>query len=79
MINRNQIAEIVLTGGFSRDLNIRKLLNIVFPGKVLNTTIDPDLAVVYGAGILATIRSNNKNHPYTSILCLDCNPLPIGV
>lgn len=44
-LNLNQIAEIVLIGGFSKSMFLRKLLSNVFPGKILNTTIDPDLAI----------------------------------
>ena len=41
-LNLNQIAEIVLIGGFSKSLH---LLSNIFPGKILNTSIDPDLAI----------------------------------
>ncbi|KAM3141519.1 hypothetical protein pb186bvf_006383 [Paramecium bursaria] len=76
-LNLNQIAQIVVIGGFSKSIFLRKLLTKILPGKILNFIIDPDLAIAQGAAIIAAIRQG-KDHPFTSTLCLECTPYQIG-
>ena len=51
--DKEQIHDVVLTGGSTRIPKIKKLLQDFFNGKELNSSIDPDESVAYGAAVLA--------------------------
>lgn len=48
-LQREEIDEIVMVGGTTRMPQIRELVRQAFPNAQLNTHIDPDLTVAYGA------------------------------
>ena len=46
---REEVDEIVMVGGTTRMPQIRELVRLAFPDAQLNTHIDPDVTVAYGA------------------------------
>jgi L1 cell adhesion molecule like protein len=50
-IGKGQDHEIVLVGGSTRIPKIQTMLSDFFNGKTLNTSINPDEAVAYGAAV----------------------------
>lgn len=80
-IGKSRIHEVVLVGGSSRIPKIRQLLKEFFDGKELNTSIDPEEAVVYGAAVQAAVLSfafkNTKE--LEDILILEVCPRSTGL
>lgn len=76
-LKKSEIDEIVLVGGSTRIPKVRKLVQDFF-GKELNTGINPDEAVAYGAavqgGIICGESSLDKN-----IVMIDATPLSLGI
>ena len=77
-IDKSNVHEIVLVGGSTRIPKIIKLVSAFFDGKELNTSINPDEAVAYGAAVLATILSGDTSEKTQEILWLDVAPLSTG-
>jgi len=48
-LSRDEVDEIVMVGGTTRMPHIRELVRQAFPKAQLNTDIDPDVTVAYGA------------------------------
>ena len=78
-IGKSQIHEIVLVGGSSRIPKIQEMLTELFNGKKLNTSINPDEAVAYGAAVQAAILSGAKDEKLDSLILLDVAPLTLGL
>ena len=74
-IFKNDIDEIVLVGGSTRIPKIQKLLQDFFSGKELNTSLNPDEAVAYGAAVQAA----TINKKLQDILLLDVAPRSLGI
>ena len=73
------IDEIVLVGGSTRIPRIQELLTIMFKGKELNRTVNPDEVVAAGAALQA-FRMSNPNDPFSeNVVLLDVTPLTLGV
>ena len=77
-ITRDQIDEIILVGGMTRNPTIRKNIQNYF-NKIPNYSVNPDETVAYGASIQGYILCH-KNDPFSeSITLLDTTPLSLGV
>ena len=79
-LSKNEIDEIILTGGSSRIPIIQEMLKNYF-GKELNKSIHPDEAVAYGAAIQAAKINNNDNDDIERLVLLDVIdviPLSLG-
>ena len=74
-LEKEKIHELVLVGGSSRIPKIRKLLQDFFNGKELNTSINPDEAVAYGAGIITVFTKwwHSAHFVKTVTLALYCD------
>eukprot|EP01006_Ploeotia_vitrea_P026423 TRINITY_DN59409_c0_g1_i1.p1 TRINITY_DN59409_c0_g1~~TRINITY_DN59409_c0_g1_i1.p1 ORF type:complete len:325 (-),score=61.81 TRINITY_DN59409_c0_g1_i1:162-1136(-) len=78
-LSKSDIDEVVLVGGSTRIPKIRKLLQDFFNGKELQiTTINPDEAVGYGAGLQAAVLSNEPTLQ-DKLLIVDAVPLSLGI
>ena len=77
-LSKNEIDEIILTGGSSRIPIIQEMLKNYF-GKELNKSIHPDEAVAYGAAIQAAKINNNDNDDIERLVLLDFIPLSLGI
>lgn len=73
-IKKNEIDHVLMVGGATRMRIIRDSVSIFFE-KELNTSMDPDYAVAYGAAIQADILSGKRS----DLLLLDVNPLSLGI
>jgi len=78
---RETINDIVLVGGSTQIPKVREMLKQYFNGRELNHTINPDVAVAYGAAVKAALMNGNQageikaNIPNTQ----DVTPMSIGV
>lgn len=72
----SEIDDIVLVGGSTRIPKIRQLLKDFF-NKEPKVDINPDEAVAYGAGIQASILSNNQSS--FDLVLVDVTPLTLGI
>ena len=76
-LTKSDIDEMVLVGGSTRIPKIKQLLSNYFDGKNLNTTINGDEAVAYGAALRAAVLSNVTTIQEISLH--DVTPLPLGI
>ncbi|GMS98959.1 hypothetical protein PENTCL1PPCAC_21134 [Pristionchus entomophagus] len=77
--DKKAIHEIVLVGGSSRIPKVQQLLSDFFNGKQLNTSIDPDEAVAYGAAIQAAKFSGDKSAALEDLLVLNVVSFSLGI
>jgi len=77
-LSKSQIDEIVLVGGTTRIPKIQSLLKDYF-GKELNSGINPDECVAYGATIQAAILAGIESDKTNNLLLLDVTPLSLGL
>jgi endoplasmic reticulum chaperone BiP len=75
-VKKSEVAEVVLVGGSTRIPKIRQQLQQYF-GKKLNTNINPDEAVAYGAAIQAGIISHQDGTQ--DLVLVDICPLTLGI
>lgn len=66
-VNDLQIDQVLLIGGSSRMPMIKKRLEVIFPGKRLNESINPCEAVAYGAALKGARLSNVRMAVSTSV------------
>lgn len=80
-MSKSQVDEIVLVGGSTRIPKVQELLRDFFNGKELNTSINPDEAVAYGATVQAALLSSEggKSEKLDSVLLVDVTPLSLGI
>lgn len=75
----DDIDEVVLVGGSTRMPRMQELLTIMFKGKELNRTVNPDEVVAAGAALQA-FRMSNPDDPFSeNVVLLDITPLTLGV
>lgn len=78
-VAKSEVDEVVLVGGSTRIPRVRALLSDYFSGKQLNSSVNPDEAVAYGAAVQASILSGQKNAATNDILLIDVTPLSLGI
>ena len=78
-IPKHKIDQVVLIGGSSRIPKMQKELQSFFVGLELNTSIDPDECVAFGATIKAAILTGQKSENLEQLLLLDVCPISLGV
>ena len=72
------VDEIVMVGGSTRIPKVQQLISDFFGGKELNTGINPDEAVAYGAAIQASVLSGEGGDAVKDVVLLDVTPLSLG-
>lgn len=75
----SRVHDVVLVGGSSRIPKVQQLLQDLFKGKELCTSVNPDEAVAQGAAVQAAALSGNKNGVLQGFALLDVTPLSLGV
>lgn len=75
-ITKDQISDVVLTGGSTRIPKIQELVKTFFAGKEPHKGINPDEAVAYGAAVQAGSLSGEGG---SDLLLLDVTPLTLGL
>ena len=78
-LKKAEVDEIVLVGGSTRIPKVRQLITDFFNGKKVNTGINPDEAVAYGASVQGGILSGEGGESTKDILLLDVAPLSLGI
>jgi len=78
-LKKSDVDEIVLVGGSTRIPKVRLLITDFFNGKKVNTGINPDEAVAYGAAVQGGILSGEGGETTKDILLLDVAPLSLGI
>ena len=77
-LEKSEVDEIVLVGGSTRIPKVRVLLEKFF-GKPINTKLNPDEAVAYGAAVQAAVLSGERDDRTNDLLLLDVTPLSLGI
>lgn len=77
-INKKDIREVVLIGGSTKIPKVKDLVSNYFEGKKINSEINPDEAVAYGAGIFASKLMNQGGDIINELVLMDITPLSIG-
>jgi heat shock protein 5 len=75
---KTEIEEIVLVGGSTRIPKIRKLVQDFF-GKEVNTGINPDEAVAFGAAVQGGIMCGEESKETENLVIIDATPLSLGI
>lgn len=78
-LNKSDVDEIITVGGSSRIPKIRNLLSEYFDNKPINTSINPDEAIAYGAAIQAAILTKVRDTKIDNLIILDVVPLTLGI
>jgi L1 cell adhesion molecule like protein len=80
-LQKSEIDDIVLIGGSTRIPKIQELVVKYFDGKALNSQINPDEAVAYGAAVHAALEFGKSDEvPGTSPpVVSDVTPLSLGI
>uniref|UniRef100_A0ACD5WB62 Uncharacterized protein n=1 Tax=Avena sativa TaxID=4498 RepID=A0ACD5WB62_AVESA len=78
-MDKSQIDDVVLVGGFTRIPKVQQLLQDFFDGKLICKSINPDEAVAYGAAVQAAFLSGECNQNLQDFVLLDVTPLSLGV
>ena len=82
-MGKDEINNVVLVGGSTRIPKIRSLLSDYFncsKGTVqINSDINPDEAIAYGATVMAALISGDKSETIKDIVLVDVASLDIGV
>ena len=76
---KEQIHEVLLTGGSTHIPRIQNLLQDFFDGKQLNKSLSPEEAVVRGAAVNAAILDKEGSAAIQDILLMDVTPLSLGM
>mgnify|MGYP000862492305 FL=1 len=78
-LKKTEVDEIVLVGGSTRIPKVRSMITDFFNGKKVNTGINPDEAIAYGAAVQGGILSGEGGETTKDILLLDVAPLSLGI
>ncbi|CAG7724285.1 unnamed protein product [Allacma fusca] len=72
------IEDIVLIGGSTRIPKIRELLTKYFGGKALNSTVNADEAVAFGAAVQAALECGKRDEASKNVWVSDVTPFSLG-
>ena len=78
-MSKSEIDEVLLVGGSSRIPKIQQLIQEYFNGKELNTSVNPDEAMAYGAAVCAAKMTNVKDEDIDNLVILDVTPFSLGI
>ena len=78
-INKNQIKDILLTGGSTRIPKIQQMIQEFFDGKELNKTINPEESVACGTAIYGASITTVKDEFIERLVLLDVNQYSLGI
>ncbi|KAF5467287.1 hypothetical protein F2P56_017125 [Juglans regia] len=78
-MDKENVNDVVLTGGSTRIPKVQQLLRDFFDGKELNRSINPDEAVAYGAAVQAANLTGMGDEKVQNVVLLDVTPLSLGV
>jgi len=83
-LSMRQIDEVVLVGGSTRIPKIRSLIEEYFSGILgpktkINTDINPDEAIAYGAAVQGAILAGDKSKQIEDVLLLDVTSQSLGI
>mmetsp|Transcript_35072 Transcript_35072/g.47899 ORF Transcript_35072/g.47899 Transcript_35072/m.47899 type:complete len:643 (+) Transcript_35072:55-1983(+) len=77
-LKKTDIEDIVLVGGSTRIPKVQQLLKDFFNGKELNSGINPDEAVAYGAAVQGAVLCGESDVE-NKVLLVDVIPLSLGI
>jgi L1 cell adhesion molecule like protein len=77
-MDKASVDEVVMVGGSTRIPKVQQLVRDFFGGKALNTSINPDEAVAFGAAVQAAVLAGDDQET-TALLLLDVTPLSLGI
>jgi molecular chaperone DnaK len=74
-LKKSELDECIMVGGSTRIPLVHKKVSEFFDGKKLNTSVNPDEAVAYGAAIQGGVLKGDVH----DLLLLDVTPLSLGI
>ncbi|CAJ0920348.1 unnamed protein product, partial [Mesorhabditis belari] len=74
-----EIDEILMVGGSSRIPKVRKMLSELLDNKELNTSLNADEVVAYGAAIQAAKISGDQHEKIRNLVFKEVTPLSLGI
>ena len=77
-ISKKEINEIVLIGGSTKIPKIQSIIQEFFEGKKLNTSLNHEEAIAYGAAVEAAIITNIKAEKIEKMILMDVIPFSLG-
>jgi len=77
-VGKDEVDEVILVGGSTRIPKVRELLSEFFDNKELNSKINPDESVAYGAAVQGGILGGEASEETKDLLLLDVTPLSLG-
>ena len=77
-IDKSNINEVVLIGGSTKIPKVKDLISNFFEGIKINSEINPDETVAYGAGIYAAKLINQGGDTINDLVLMDITPLSLG-
>ena len=78
-LNKSNINEVVLIGGSSKIPKVKDIISNYFRGTKINSEINPDETVAYGAGIYAAKLINQGGDILNDLILKDITPLSLGI
>ena len=78
-LEKNDVDEIILTGGSSRIPRVKEIIRDFFNGKEPNNSINPDEAIAAGAAIQAAVLGGIDVDILDDFLLEDITPLSLGI
>ncbi|RZC33128.1 HSP70 and/or MreB Mbl domain containing protein [Asbolus verrucosus] len=78
-VPKNDIKEVILSGGSTRIPKLQKMISSYFDGKRLNKFKNPDECVAKGAALQAAMLSSNPKQTLSEIHITDVIPLSLGI
>ena len=77
-VKKKKITELLFVGGSSRIPKLREMMKEIFPDIHINSTINPDEVVAYGATVQAAILTDKYNEQLEDLILIDVNPLSLS-
>ena len=77
-VQNKKISELLFVGGSSRIPKLKEMMKEIFPNTNVNSSINPDEVVAYGAAVQAAILTDKYNEKLEDLILIDVNPLSLS-
>ena len=77
-VKNKKISELLFVGGSSRIPKLKEMMKEIFPDINVNSSINPDEVVAFGATVQAAILTDKYNEKLEDLILIDVNPLSLS-